>query len=103
MVSDATGNGARRPPRRSRWAANWGYFTLLAAHLASESGSVLALEPDPRLFQALWDNIRRNDLGQVAALELAAADQAGAIISRGYDACDDALTSIFRVNAAPVD
>src|SRR5262245_56723365 len=33
--------------------ANWGYFTLLAAHKVGVKGRVVSLEPDPRLFPVL--------------------------------------------------
>ena len=33
--------------------ANWGYFSLLAAAAVGPGGTVLALEPDPRQFEAL--------------------------------------------------
>src|SRR6266566_1848196 len=52
--------------------ANWGYFTLLAASLVGTNGRVLSLEPDPRLFSILRDNIVRSGLNQVTALQLAA-------------------------------
>ena len=37
--------------------ANWGYFTLLAAHLVGNRGRVLSLEPDPRMFRLLQQNV----------------------------------------------
>src|SRR5262249_13205461 len=40
--------------------ANWGYFTLLAAHLVGKGGRVISLEPDPRLFPILQRNVTRN-------------------------------------------
>ena len=30
--------------------ANWGYYTLAAAHWTTATGRVIAFEPDPRLF-----------------------------------------------------
>lgn len=65
--------------------ANWGYFTLLAAHLVGESGRVISLEPDPRLFPILQENVRRNELSQVTTLQLAAADRPGTLTLAGYD------------------
>jgi FkbM family methyltransferase len=55
--------------------ANWGYFTLLAASLVGSRGRVLALEPEPRLFQLLDENVRLNDLSQVTAFRAAATDR----------------------------
>jgi FkbM family methyltransferase len=65
--------------------ANWGYFTLLAAHLVGISGRVVSLEPDPRLFPTLQENVARNCLTQVTALPVAAADKAGILSLAGYE------------------
>ncbi len=69
--------------------ANWGYFTLLAASLVGRRGRVLSLEPDPRLFQILKENIDRNRLDQVMALQLAAASESGTLTLAGYDEGSD--------------
>jgi FkbM family methyltransferase len=55
--------------------ANWGYFTLLAASLVGSRGRVVALEPEPRLFQLLDENVRLNDLSHVTAFRAAATDR----------------------------
>jgi FkbM family methyltransferase len=65
--------------------ANWGYFTLLGAHLVGRRGRVISLEPDPRLFAILEANIARNDLGQVTPVPAAAADKPGTLVLAGYD------------------
>ncbi len=65
--------------------ANWGYFTLMAASLVGPSGRVLSLEPDPRLFSVLKENISRNHLQHVAALQVAAASEPGTLTLAGYD------------------
>jgi FkbM family methyltransferase len=57
--------------------ANWGYFTLVCAHLVGRSGRVIALEPHPRLAATLRDNVRANELSQVRVLELGAAVSTG--------------------------
>ena len=44
--------------------ANWGYFTLVCAHLVGSSGRVMALEPHPRLASMLAENVTAN--GSVA-------------------------------------
>jgi FkbM family methyltransferase len=54
--------------------ANWGFFTLMAAHLVGPSGKVVALEPHPRVFAKLKSNVERNHLHQVQIFEVAAAD-----------------------------
>ncbi|MBC7911872.1 MAG: FkbM family methyltransferase [Pyrinomonadaceae bacterium] len=65
--------------------ANWGYFTFLAAHLVGKSGRVISVEPDPRLFKALQESIERNDLEQVAAVQVAAGSGSGVLNLAGYD------------------
>lgn len=57
--------------------ANLGLTTLMMARLVGPTGSVVALEPDPRLHAALMDNIAANDAGHVTALRVAAGDRAG--------------------------
>jgi FkbM family methyltransferase len=69
--------------------ANWGYFTLLSASLVGEKGRVLSLEPDPRLFPMLCENIARSGLDHVTALQLAAADKARKRILAGYQENND--------------
>lgn len=65
--------------------ANWGYFTLMASHLVGREGRVVGLEPDPRLFPVLEENVRRNGLGQAALLQVAAAREAGTLLLAGFD------------------
>ncbi|HEX8694927.1 MAG TPA: FkbM family methyltransferase [Longimicrobium sp.] len=65
--------------------ANWGYFTLLAAHRVGPAGRVVALEPDPRLFALLRANLAANGIGWAAALPVAAADRAGTLTLAGHD------------------
>ena len=68
--------------------ANWGYFTLLAAHLVGTGGRVVSLEPDPRLFRMLHENVVRNSLTRVTALQVAAAAEAGTLTLAGYNESD---------------
>jgi FkbM family methyltransferase len=65
--------------------ANWGYFTLLAAHLVGPGGRVVALEPDPRVAARLRANVQANALGHVAVRQLAASDGDGTARLSGYD------------------
>lgn len=55
--------------------AKWGYFTLLGAHLVSESGRVISIEPDAGQYRSLAGNLAANGLKNVTALPLAAADR----------------------------
>ena len=40
--------------------ANWGYFSLAAAHWVGARGRVVAFEPEPRLYRMLVSNIAAN-------------------------------------------
>ena len=95
--------------------ANWGYFTLMAAHIVGRGGRVISLEPDPRLFAALQDNVTRNGISQVTALQIAAANAPGTLTLNGYDekssnwglsslvASGAGGASVFLVTACSVD
>ena len=94
--------------------ANWGYFTLLAAHLVGKGGRVVSLEPDPRLFPVLHESIIRNQLEHVIALQVAAASEDGTLKLAGYRESSDNFgisrivsegeqESTFDVIARPLD
>jgi FkbM family methyltransferase len=94
--------------------ANWGYFTLLAAHLVGKAGRVVSLEPDPRLFPILQESIVRNYLEQVTVLQVAAASEEGTLKLAGYNesgdnfgisriVCEGEQESTFDVIARPLD
>jgi FkbM family methyltransferase len=68
--------------------ANWGYFSLIAAASVGPSGSVLALEPDPRQFEALSRNVALNRFQQVAPRQVAASAREGRVNLVGYDEAD---------------
>ena len=63
--------------------ANWGYFTLLAAHRVGPAGRVVALEPDPRLFALLRANLAANGIGWAVALPWRRRTARGPSPSRG--------------------
>lgn len=93
--------------------ANWGFFTLLAAHCTGATGRVIALEPDPRLFALLQANLRRNGLDFVVAHQLAAADRADVLHLAGFDEqagnwglsrlTNQSAAGTFAVQAGPID
>ena len=93
--------------------ANWGYFTLLGAHLVGPGGQVAALEPDPRLFATLAANVAVNGLAQVAVLPVAAAEHDAPLTLAGYaeDGGNWGVSSLvapgdgpcFTVHGRPVD
>jgi FkbM family methyltransferase len=64
--------------------ANWGYFTLLAAHLTGPGGRVLALEPDRRPFALLERNCALNRLACVTSLPVAAGRGREELVLDGY-------------------
>jgi FkbM family methyltransferase len=64
--------------------ANWGYFTLVAAHLVGPSGSVVTVEADPRAQHTLAWNVSRNGLASVRVVAAAAADRAGTLSFAAY-------------------
>ncbi len=65
--------------------ANWGYFTLLAAHLVGPQGTVVALEPDPRMFAKLAANVSRNGYRNVTLHQFAAAAADDHLPLQAYD------------------
>ena len=79
--------------------ANWGYFTLAAAHWTGNTGRVVALEPEPRLFRTLMSNIELNTLSRVAAVQVGAAETEGEIGFVTY-ASDAANRGVSRAASA---
>ena len=81
--------------------ANWGYFSLLGAHLVGASGRVISLEPHPRLFRRLRENAESNGLRQVLAVEAAAANEAGVLTLEGFREHDENWGLSRIVNEEP--
>lgn len=59
--------------------ANIGGYTLFAAALAGPRARILAIEPQPEIFERLVYNIRQNPFSNVKALNCAVADRDGEI------------------------
>jgi FkbM family methyltransferase len=59
--------------------ANFGYFSLLAAALTGDKGSVVAVEASPSTFDQLLENLRMNRAANVRAVNLAASDTEGVL------------------------
>ena len=59
--------------------ANWGYFTLAAAHWVGAAGRVIAFEPEPRLFELLTTNLALNRIQSVRPRQLAVAAGRGTL------------------------
>jgi FkbM family methyltransferase len=69
--------------------SNWGFFTLVAAHLVGPQGRVVAIEADPRVFRKLRSNVRRNELRQVQVFDCALADREDAMTLAGHNEADE--------------
>jgi len=76
--------------------ANWGYFTLVAAPAVGPSGSVVALEPDPRQFDALSRNVALNGFAHVQCIEAAASSSDGRVTLAGF-ADEEANRGVSRI------
>ncbi len=59
--------------------ANIGYYSVLAARLVGETGSVVAIEASPTNFARLQQNLRANRIRNVRAVNLAVAAEAGTV------------------------
>ena len=79
--------------------ANWGYFSLIAAAACGTTGKVIALEPDPRQYDALVRNVSLNAFTQVVSMRAAAAAAEGQVALIGYED-GDANRGVSRM-AAP--
>jgi FkbM family methyltransferase len=65
--------------------ANWGYFTLIGAHLVGARGRVIAIEADPRACACLRANVDANGLRTVEIHEMAASDETGRLSFQQYE------------------
>ena len=90
--------------------ANWGYFSLAAAHWVGHAGRVISFEPEPRLFAILQANVARNALGQVSLRRLAVAAAAGRVTLDPFDehagnwgVSQIGGTGTFACEAVPLD
>jgi FkbM family methyltransferase len=85
--------------------ANWGYFTLIAAGRVGAAGAVVALEPDPRMSEALRANVALNRLGNVTVLEIAATERAATVelMTVPLSAGNSGLSSLAPPNARGVE
>jgi FkbM family methyltransferase len=79
--------------------ANWGYFTLVGAHLVAPQGCVISVEADPSACRTLAANVEKNRLSHVTVIAAAASNVAARIRVRRYASQPDA-TSNFGVALA---
>jgi tRNA/tmRNA/rRNA uracil-C5-methylase (TrmA/RlmC/RlmD family) len=59
--------------------ANIGYYSLLASKLVGHSGSVVAIEPSPKIFSALQHNLALNHIENVRVVNMAVSDRREAL------------------------
>jgi len=59
--------------------AHKGYFTLLFARLVGNGGAVLSVDPDPRVFALLRENLAYNNITNVFAHQVALSDGPGRV------------------------
>jgi FkbM family methyltransferase len=93
--------------------AHWGYFSLLAAGKVGNTGRVVAVEADPRVFDVLQRTVALNDFSWVQAIHVAASDTPGELVLRGYSESEEnwGISSVagpetatsFKVPARPLD
>ena len=57
--------------------ANVGAYSLFVAALAGSAARILAVEPQPDIFERLADNMRLNPFGTIKAVQCAVADKPG--------------------------
>ncbi len=81
--------------------ASAGAYALFMAGLAGARAKILAVEPNPVIFERLIYNIRQNPFATVKALECAVADREGEI-TLFLDAQNQGRTSV-RISDAPGD
>lgn len=86
---------------------NIGVLTLAAACQVGEHGQVYAIEPHPRIYRYLLENVRLNGFRHVVALNMAVGDHDNDVVSfsdRKHDDCN-AVTSAgpIQVRLARLD
>lgn len=57
--------------------ANEGFFSILAANLVGPTGRVVSIEPQSRLQQILFRNIKENSATNISVFQRAIADSSG--------------------------
>jgi FkbM family methyltransferase len=65
--------------------ANWGYFTLVGAHLVGPAGRVVGVEADPRACRTVQSNLERNGHAHVVLHNVAASDATGTLQLHPYE------------------
>lgn len=82
--------------------ANIGAYALFAAARADAASRILAIEPQPAIYDRLVANIRLNDFSTIKAMECAVADRAGEL-TLFIDAKNSGESSVKIVAAGGVE
>jgi FkbM family methyltransferase len=79
--------------------ANVGAYSLFVAKLAGPTARILAIEPQPGIFERLVANIRFNEFATIKAIACALADKTGEL-TMFLDGRDSGASSLKLVDAA---
>jgi FkbM family methyltransferase len=81
--------------------ANEGYFSVMGSKLVGTAGKVLAIEPQPRLFDVLNANLRMNMCDNVVVAANAVADQDGFVELNLAPSTNNGSSGVFRKTRYP--
>jgi len=82
--------------------SNVGWYALLVARKVSASSRILAVEPQPEIFDRLIHNIRLNPFGTIKAFDCAIADKTGEL-TLFLDPLNKGEASLKIVNSSQTD
>ncbi|PVE22250.1 FkbM family methyltransferase [Microvirga sp. KLBC 81] len=82
--------------------SNVGWYSLLVARKVRASSRILAVEPQPEIFDRLIHNIRLNPFGTVKAVDCAVADKTGEL-TLFLDPLNKGEASLKIVNSSQTD
>jgi FkbM family methyltransferase len=73
--------------------SHFGYFTLLASHVTGPEGKVIAIEAMPDTYAMLQQNVEGNGLGNVTAINKAAAASTCTLTFKDYGIVNSSLNT----------
>lgn len=82
--------------------SNVGWYALLVARKVAASSKILAVEPQPEIFERLIYNIRQNPFGTIKAVDCAVADKTGEL-TLFLDPLNRGEASLKIVNSSQTD
>jgi FkbM family methyltransferase len=83
--------------------ANLGYYSLLASRKVGKNGHVIAIEASPKTFEELKDNLNRNRVDNIRALNVAVSGHAGTVPLYGGPASHRGLTTLNPHQGLPFE